>query len=277
MTAYALSNPAMRLMLSARLDRFFQMAMKPFALLGALVAIVACTLYLQPGMTQKLESQALMWLLDRFESRHGMTPNPDAVERATAIDPADLPKQQAALAHWLSRKYRVAPEPVSALVAEAYELSHNAKLDPTLILSVMAIESSFNPFAQSPVGAQGLMQVMTKVHKDKFDSFGGNLATFDPVSNLRVGVKVLKDCVDRAGSVTGGLRLYLGAGPQTDDGGYVAKVLAEQQRLQQVAAGRSVPTFIAPSAVPAPAAAKPDSPATPPLADKVAVAQPTEN
>ena len=84
-------------------------------------------------------------------------------------------------------KYRVAPEPLSALVAEAYEIGQQAKLDPTLILAVMAIESGFNPFAQSPVGAQGLMQVMTGVHSDKYEIFGGKLAAFDPVTNLRVG------------------------------------------------------------------------------------------
>lgn len=250
MTAYPLSNPPMRLMFSAHADRLLQMAMKPFALIGALVAVVACALILQPELTIKLEKQALVWLLDRFETRTGLTPEPDAVDRATAIDPNDLPSQQAALAHWLSRKYRVAPEPVSALVAEAYQLSQTTKLEPTLILSVMAIESSFNPFAQSAVGAQGLMQVMTKVHTEKFDNFGGKLATFDPVSNLRVGVKVLQDCIARAGSVTGGLRLYLGAGPQTDDGGYVAKVLAEQQRLKLVASGKQVPTFVPPAATP---------------------------
>jgi hypothetical protein len=63
----------------------------------------------------------------------------------------DLPKQQAAIAYWLSKKYRVAPEPLSALVAEAYEVGQRtAKLDPTLILAIMAVESGFNPFAQSP-------------------------------------------------------------------------------------------------------------------------------
>ena len=66
------------------------------------------------------------------------------------------------MAQWLSRRYRVAPEPVSRLVQEAWAVGQRAELDPTLILAIMAIESSFNPFAQSPVGAQGLMQVMTK-------------------------------------------------------------------------------------------------------------------
>ena len=114
-------------------------------------------------------------------------------------DPTGLPKQQANIAYWLSRKYRVAAEPLGALVAEAYELGPRNQLDPTLILAVMAIESGFNPFAQSPVGAQGLMQVLTRVHDDKYQAFGGQRAAFDPISNLRVGVQVLKECIARAG------------------------------------------------------------------------------
>ena len=102
----------------------------------------------------------------------------------------------------------------------------------------MAVESSFNPFAQSPVGAQGLMQVMTKVHDDKYEAFGGNHAAFDPVTNLRVGVQVLKECIARAGSLEAGLRYYVGAANLADDGGYAGKVLAEQSHLRQVAGGK---------------------------------------
>jgi hypothetical protein len=142
------------------------------------------------------------------------------------------------VAYWLSRKYRVAPEPVGALVAEAYEIGARTKLDPTLILAIMAIESGFNPFAQSAVGAQGLMQVMTGIHSDKYESFGGKLAAFDPVTNLRVGVKVLQECIARAGSLEGGLKFYVGAANLEDDGGYAGKVLAEHQRLLQVAGGK---------------------------------------
>ena len=131
-------------------------------------------------------------------------------------------------------------------MAEAFEIGQKAKLDPTLILAIMAIESGFNPFAQSPVGAQGLMQVMTKVHHDKYDNFGGKLAAFDPVTNLRVGVKVLQECIARAGSLEGGLKYYVGAANLPDDGGYAGKVMAEHARLQQVIAGR------APSTAPTP-------------------------
>ena len=102
----------------------------------------------------------------------------------------------------------------------------------------MAIESSFNPFAQSPVGAQGLMQVMTRVHDDKYEAFGGTHAAFDPISNLRVGVQVLKECIARAGSLEDGLRYYVGAANLDDDGGYAGKVLAEQDHMRSVAGGK---------------------------------------
>lgn len=231
----------------------FNLTHNGFALLGLAVVFTVLGLVAQPELRQAGESRLMSWLQARHFEAVGMEVEADATDRATAADPRDLPKQQAALAYWLSRKYRVAPEPLSALVAEAFEVSKHARLEPTLILAVMAIESGFNPFAQSPVGAQGLMQVMTSVHTDKYENFGGKLAAFDPVTNLRVGVKVLQDCIARAGSLEAGLRQYVGAtGP--DDGGYAGRVLSEQQRLQQVAKGLFVP--ITPPNQPAPSAAK---------------------
>jgi hypothetical protein len=100
------------------------------------------------------------------------------------------------------------------------------------------------------------MQVMTKVHDDKYEPFGGNHAAFDPVTNLRVGVQVLKECIARAGSLEAGLRYYVGAANLEDDGGYAGKVLAEQNNLRMVAAGKTVPANVAliPVSLPAPAA-----------------------
>ena len=208
-----------------------------FALVGLAVIFSGIALVAKPELRAFGEVQLISWLQTRQAppAEDALEALPDAVDRATATDPQDLPKQQAALAYWLSKKYKVAPEPVSALVAEAYELGLRTKLDPTLILAVMAVESGFNPFAQSPVGAQGLMQVMTKVHSDKYEGFGGKLAAFDPVTNLRVGVKVLQECIARAGSVEAGLRHYVGAANLEGDSGYAAKVLAEHARLRAVA------------------------------------------
>jgi soluble lytic murein transglycosylase-like protein len=226
---------------------FFEITHNGFAIVGLATVFAALTLLARPDLRQVGESQLMTWLHARQAQALGLVPELDAIDRATALNPKDLPKQQAAVAYWLSKKYRVAPEPLSALVAEAYEIGAKTKLDPTLILAIMAVESSFNPFAQSPVGAQGLMQVMTGIHSDKYENFGGKLAAFDPVTNLRVGVKVLQECIQRAGSVEAGLKFYVGAALLAEDGGYADKVLAEHARLREVASGRVVPLMTPPA------------------------------
>jgi hypothetical protein len=245
MTALQKLGHGLRTFASDIAQGFFEITHNGFALLGLVVAFTVVTMTARPDLRQVAEVQLMGWLQERQVETTGMEDiaeaDTEAVDRATASNPKDLPKQQAAVAYWLSKKYHVAAEPVSALVAEAYDIGSRVKLDPTLILAVMAIESGFNPFAQSPVGAQGLMQVMTQVHTQKYDVFGGKLAAFDPLTNLRVGVKVLQECITRAGSVEGGLRFYVGAA-NIDDGGYADKVMAEHTRLQQVAAGRATST-----------------------------------
>jgi hypothetical protein len=234
---------------------FFEVTHNGFAFVGLTVMFAVITLTTQPELRQAGEVKLMDWLQNRQLMVGGIGMERDAVDRATALEPKSLPKNQATVAQWLSRKYRVAPEPLSALVAEAYRVGNQIQIDPTLILAVMAVESSFNPFAQSSVGAQGLMQVMTRVHSDKYNNFGGKFAAFDPLANLRVGAKVLQECIERAGSVEGGLRAYVGAGNLDDDGGYVSKVLTEHSRLAQVAQGQVVATN-APQMLPSVAPAK---------------------
>jgi soluble lytic murein transglycosylase-like protein len=188
------------------------------------------------------------------------TPAP-AVEAApvplTAEEKAMLgnTKQQAFVTSWLSKRYRVAGDAANMLVSTAYTTAREIKLDPLLILAVMAIESGLNPFAESPVGAQGLMQVMSKVHHEKFQDMGGVQAALNPVANIRVGSLILKDYVSRGGSVEAGLKTYVGAAAFETDDGYGSKVLAEYRRLKQVAIGKPVPTFT-PTAPPAVVTAK---------------------
>jgi hypothetical protein len=256
------------------------------ALLGLAVLALLAFVASRDDLRSTAEHSALSWLQQRQEQRlvaqdgqRGPSlvdlSEPAAVARATAADASELTSPQAALTQWLSRRYKVAPEPVGRLVKEAWAVGRAANLEPTLILAMIAIESSFNPFAQSPVGAQGLMQVMTHIHDDKYQSFGGTHAAFDPVSNLRVGVLVLKECMARAGgSLEHGLRYYVGAANLEHDGGYASKVLAEQDFLRRVADGKVVAVnaqapapvpLAAPQLVPT-AASAPALPAPPPAA-----------
>jgi hypothetical protein len=223
------------------------------ALLGLGVVAMAAFGIGQADLRTRIEEQALQWLQGREVARALESGNVlagvserSAVSRATAIDPSQLTGQQAAVAQWIARRYKVAPEPVSRLVQEAWSVGQTAAIDPTLILAIMAIESSFNPFAQSAVGAQGLMQVMTRVHDDKYVAFGGTHAAFDPVTNLRVGVQVLKDCIARAGSLQDGLRYYVGAASLDSDGGYAERVLSMQETLRTVAVGKRAPLVMPP-------------------------------
>jgi hypothetical protein len=176
--------------------------------------------------------------------------NPDVEAAAVAEAPREAPSPRTAgldartesqrrhITQYLARRYRVAHEAVRLLVAAAYETGQEVGLDPQLILAVMAVESSMNPFAQSPVGAQGLMQVMTHVHTEKFEPHGGDHAALDPIANIKVGSAILQDLIRRGGSVERGLQLYVGAGNLPDDGGYAARVLGERSRITMAAAGR---------------------------------------
>ncbi len=164
------------------------------------------------------------------------TSDPDfyrAMRASIANEPiSGASRQQAqALRSYLARKYKIAPTVAGALVNTAFVVGREMGLDPQLLLAVIAIESRYNPFAESHAGAQGLMQVMTRVHKDKFEVFNdGVIAALHPIANIRVGSKILLDCIKRRGSVEGGLACYVGAtGPS--DGGYGAKVLAERRRI----------------------------------------------
>jgi hypothetical protein len=259
------------------------------ALVGLLVVALIIFAAGRADLRESFEKQTLDWLQQRHSARAeegSYIAEPDdadsaALARALAADPAALNRQQIAVVNWLSRRYRVAPEPVARLVQEAWQVGQRARLDPTLILAIVAIESSFNPFAQSPVGAQGLMQVMTRVHNEKYEVFGGKLTAFDPVTNLRVGVQVLKECIARAGSLEAGLKFYVGSANAEDDGGYAARVLAEQRHLSRVAGGQQVPVTVtlptpavaatAPSAASAPA--EPAEPTPAPSAEARLAAQ----
>jgi hypothetical protein len=129
----------------------------------------------------------------------------------------------------------VATDAANMLVGATYATARETHLDPLLILAVIAIESRFNPFAESPVGAKGLMQVMPNVHREKFQPMGGVQAALNPVANIKVGSSILKDYVKRTGSLEGGLKMYVGAGDAETDSGYGLKVISEYNKLKEVA------------------------------------------
>ena len=225
-----------------------------------LVMVVGCTALLAAGVL--VSSDDARSLLEARLSATGtvaaIPPDVDATDAKTADGrartAADDP-QQKRVVQYLARRYRVADGAVRLLVATAFQIGKEKNLDPLLILSVVAIESSLNPFAESAMGAQGLMQVMTRVHAQRFESHGGETAALDPIANMKVGSSILHELISRGGSVERGLQLYVGAGNMPDDGGYGVRVLGERARLQMAAAGKvdaALSAAIRAAAAPAP-------------------------
>ena len=162
-------------------------------------------------------------------------------QNVAARSPLKLSPEQHKIAQFVAKKYRIAVADVQHFVAHAYRTSKELRLDPYLVLAVMSIESNFDPNARSSAGAQGLMQVLTRVHVEKFAPFGGSTAAFDPVANISVGARILKEYLVREGSVEGALKSYVGAALHAHDSGYGFKVLSERERIAAAAAGRPIP------------------------------------
>jgi len=104
-------------------------------------------------------------------------------------------------------------------------------VDPLLILAVMAIESRYNPVAESVVGAKGLMQVMPKYHLDKLAELGGEEALLEPEVNIQVGAQILREYQRRCRDTEAALQMYAGAFDEPS-GQYSTKVFAERARLE---------------------------------------------
>jgi len=156
-----------------------------------------------------------------------------------AVEPPDAPRH-VALAEFLAKRYKVSQELTLEFVRIAHAEAGKAGLDPLLIMAVIAVESRYNPIAESVVGAKGLMQIIPKFHADKLAEFGGEKAVFDPESNIRVGTRILREYLARTGNLGIALQMYAGA-LNDDNDTYTNKVLGEKQRLQRVVAAFAEP------------------------------------
>lgn len=138
-----------------------------------------------------------------------------------------------ALSEFVANRYRVSQDVAFDLVELAHRVGGELQLDPLLIIAVIAIESRFNPIAESVAGAKGLMQIIPKYHTKKLQEFGGVETVFDPATNVQVGAQILKEYIRLTGHVGSALQMYAGALSDNEDQ-YTNKVMNEKQRLQQV-------------------------------------------
>ncbi len=201
---------------------FVEITRHSLAMVGLVLLAVVLTFAARPS----LQTTASEWLMGWLNSRQDEN-------QALALE--ELLPEQARVTRWLSRKYKIAPQPLGSLVAEAWQVGQWSQLPPTLILAVMAVESGFNPFAKGTQGAMGLMQIEPSAHEDTLSQFGGKLAAFDPLTNLRLGARQLQASIQQGGSIEEGLRQYGLLSGQANDSAYVERVMSEHRQLERIA------------------------------------------
>jgi len=207
--------------------RIWSAARALLALLGLAVVLAAAL----PAPRDALLRQLAAWSEAWDEQAASVAP----VTAGTIQPGAGSPtlREQRAVTEFIAKRYRVAQDATAGFVATAYRVGGEWKVDPLLLLAVMAIESRYNPVAESNMGAKGLMQVIPKFHAEKLAGHGGESALLDPHVNIQVGAQILREYMRRFGETETALQMYAGAFDEPSSS-YAFKVLAERARLEQM-------------------------------------------
>lgn len=210
--------------------------MQHILVIAALLLVFAITNVLTSGSPSVgISTFDLSALADLSPAMEAPAEAPMVVPEPVALSP----RMQGAL-DYVTRRYKVSPESLVPVFETAQLIGKERRIDPLLIVAIIGIESRFNPFAQSSMGAQGLMQVIPRFHMDKVpEGTTGDRPLLDPVINIRVGVHVLQEAIRRSGSLVAGLQYY--AGSSDTEAAYASKVLAEKERLEQAARRAALP------------------------------------
>lgn len=152
-------------------------------------------------------------------------------KQPTEMQVSLTPAMEAALEQ-VSQRYRVSADALEPIFRAVQSAARQRGLDPLLIIAVISIESRFNPFSQSPMGAQGLMQIIPRYHQDKALQVSVDSPFLDPIANVQMGTHILQEFIRRQGGVVEGLQYYNGA-LGDEEQAYANKVLAEKQRLER--------------------------------------------
>src|SRR6185503_13143696 len=162
------------------ITRHLSAAMAALKDLFALAGVAAVFAFLLLPLREPVE-KVLPSVLPAIES---LVMTPLAAEPILPVADSPLEREQQAVAEYIAKRYRVADDAIAGFVAMAYRAGEEYRVDPLLILAVMAIESRYNPVAESVMGARGLMQVIAKYHPEKLEPHGGDQALLEPAVNI---------------------------------------------------------------------------------------------
>jgi soluble lytic murein transglycosylase-like protein len=152
--------------------------------------------------------------------------NQRADEHVPAVSSAPPAQEQRVVARIAELNPHLTPGQLDRIEAAIDRYSEKYGLDPVLVAAVIEVESSGKPWARSPAGALGLMQVMP--HMIRPMGMAGNPSTVE--ANVEAGCAILASNIRRLGEENGISAYFWGGnikGP-----GYLNKVKAARERLR---------------------------------------------
>lgn len=149
-----------------------------------------------------------------------------------------------AIARDISARFHLPTETAQEITREAYraaDLNDGTPVEATLVLAVIAVESSYRPTViNRHTGATGLMQVNARWHQDKVRDVGGEQKLLAVAPNIRVGTAILAEYLGRErGRIDPALGRYWGSA-QADQ--YVQRVRVQMRHLSNVARNAATPS-----------------------------------
>ncbi|WP_343656907.1 transglycosylase SLT domain-containing protein [Paraburkholderia caribensis] len=158
---------------------------------------------------------------------------PQASSATQGADPPALPSP-ADIVATLRAQFRVSATDALTIAQAVLTEANRYSMSPVLLLSVMAVESGFDPRAVSTLGARGLMQVLPAAHPRAFSNVK---ELDDPAINVRIGSSILRGYLDAAdGDIDAALWRYSGGGK-----GYARRVAVHMRRFSAVLGGNVQP------------------------------------
>jgi len=173
-------------------------------------------------------SPSVPFMPDRIPSPPASGTEPPA---ANPEPPANR-EPPAGYGRYLVEHFKIDTTLADHITASACSAGSRFGFAPSLLLAIMAVESSYRPDAANGQSV-GLMQVNAHAHADKIATIGGTRALRDIDKNVYVGAWVLRELRDRSRSMLEALARYSGA--KTLATGYPQRVQAHQHALERAA------------------------------------------
>jgi soluble lytic murein transglycosylase-like protein len=212
---------------------------KKFAVvLSALALVALASLLAQLTVTNRNYERSLahvQYLQERLGAAH---------ERVLQLNEEKLAQQEKTdrleLLEFKSATFQKKFPEFSHIVDVAFRKARRYGFHPNLVLSVIQVESAFNPLAVSAAGAFGLMQVRYSVWKDELGIDRRRI--FDVDYNIDLGLRILKQYHDIAGGDLHRALFLYNNGYLYNNTGYIAKVrssIYNQEPVEAAASGVS--------------------------------------